>query len=610
MSPEEPVSPGRKLLLAAGGACLLLALSISAPVARGQPAPTTRIDSLLAEMTVEEKLGQLAQYTGQWATTGPEASADQEALIRDGAVGSFLNIYGAEETCRLQRMAVEESRLGIPLLFAYDVVHGFRTVFPMPLAMASSWNPSMARRAARVGAMEASAAGVHWTFAPMLDVTREPRWGRIMESFGEDPYLSSVMARAGVEGFQGDDLSDPRTLLSTAKHYVAYGAPQAGRDYNTVDLSRRTLREVFLPPFRAAADAGAASIMAAFNEVNGIPMHAHDRLINGVLRDEWGWNGLLVSDYTGVRELIQHGIAASKAEAGVKALRAGVDVDRVSGIYGDVLPEVARDGRLDEETVDRAVRRVLRAKHRAGLFEDPYRYCEPDREDANTLTDEHRRSARRVARESIVLLKNEGDLLPLSKDAGTIAVIGSLAVDRRSVLGEWAGAGRRHHEHEQGRIRRGGGAGPRGGGCGAGAGRELRHERRGRQPHEHRPAGRATRPGEKSLPDGHADGGRPHERSPAGGQLARRQRARHSGDVAPRHRDGERGGRRAFRGLQPGGEPAGDVPAQRRAGAHLLQSQEHGPPARREGLHLPVSEYAVDAALSVRARAELHDVCV
>jgi beta-glucosidase len=442
MSPEEPVSPGRKLLLAAGGACLLLALSISAPVARGQPAPTTHIDSLLAEMTVEEKLGQLAQYTGQWATTGPEASADQEALIRDGAVGSFLNIYGAEETCRLQRMAVEESRLGIPLLFAYDVVHGFRTVFPMPLAMASSWNPSMARRAARVGATEASAAGVHWTFAPMLDVTREPRWGRIMESFGEDPYLSSVMARAGVEGFQGDDLSDPRTLLSTAKHYVAYGAPQAGRDYNTVDLSRRTLREVFLPPFRAAADAGAASIMAAFNEVNGIPMHAHDRLINGVLRDEWGWNGLLVSDYTGVRELIQHGIAASKAEAGMKALRAGVDVDMVSGIYGDVLPEVARDGRLDEETVDRAVRRVLRAKHRAGLFEDPYRYCKPDREDANTLTDEHRRSARRVARESIVLLKNEGDLLPLSKDAGTIAVIGSLAVDRRSVLGEWAGAGR------------------------------------------------------------------------------------------------------------------------------------------------------------------------
>ncbi len=406
------------------------------------------IDSLLAAMTVEEKLGQLAQYTGRWATTGPSADADQEALIRAGEVGSFLNIYTAEETRRLQEMAVEESRLGIPLLFAYDVVHGFRTIFPIPLAQAASFDTAAVERAARVAAVEATAAGIHWTFAPMVDVTQDPRWGRIMEGAGEDPYLGAVMARAGVRGFQGDDLTDESTVLATAKHFVAYGGAKAGRDYNTVDVSERTLRELYLPPFRAAVDAGVATIMAAFNEVGGVPMHANERLIEDVLRGEWGWDGLIVADYTGVMELMQHGIAATETEAGIKALRAGVDVDMVSGIYGQELPDAVRAGRLPEEEVDEAVRRVLQAKYNLGLFEDPYRYSDPEREEAQTLTESHREVALDLAQKSIVLLKNEDldgsgqAVLPFSEDLGTLAVIGPLAEDARSALGEWAGAGR------------------------------------------------------------------------------------------------------------------------------------------------------------------------
>ncbi len=414
-------------------------------VAEREPAHAQReqlIDSLLARMTIEEKLGQLAQYSGQLATTGPRATTDHVSLVRAGRVGSFLNIYGAETSRELQRVAVEESRLGIPLLFAFDVVHGFRTIFPIPLAMAGSFDPEAVQEAARVAAVEASAAGIHWTFAPMIDVTRDPRWGRIMEGAGEDPYLNAVMAVAAVRGFQGEDLSAPNTLLATAKHYVAYGGAEAGRDYNTVDVSRRRLREIYLPPFRAAVEAGVGSIMAAFNEVNGIPMHAHERLIEDVLREEWGWEGVLVSDYTGIMELMNHGVAATRAEAGMLALRAGVDVDMVSGIYGQVLPEMVRTGRLSEEVVNQAVRRVLRAKYDLGLFEDPYRYSDPAREAARTLTDAHRRIAREMAQKSIVLLKNEGDVLPLSKDLGSVAVIGPLADSRRDPLGEWAGAGR------------------------------------------------------------------------------------------------------------------------------------------------------------------------
>ncbi|HEX6940572.1 MAG TPA: glycoside hydrolase family 3 N-terminal domain-containing protein [Longimicrobiales bacterium] len=400
------------------------------------------VDSVLALMTLEEKLGQLSQWRGEWSNTGPRVTAGGEDEIRAGKVGSFLGIYGAAYTRELQRIAVEESRLGIPLLFAHDVIHGFRTIFPVPLAEAASWNVEAVERAARIAATEATAHGVHWNYAPMVDIARDPRWGRIVEGAGEDPYLGAAMAAARVRGFQGEDLALPNTMMATAKHFVAYGAAEGGRDYNVAEVSERTLREIYLPPFRAAVKAGAQAVMAAFNEVAGVPMHAHRRLLTDVLRGEWGFDGVVVSDYTGVFELIPHGIAATREEAGIAALRAGVDVDMVSGIYLSELPAAVRAGRVPEAAVDDAVRRVLRAKYRLGLFEDPYRYSDPARERRVTLAPEHVAFARQLARESIVLLKNDGGVLPLRKDLGTIAVIGALADSARVALGSWAAAGR------------------------------------------------------------------------------------------------------------------------------------------------------------------------
>jgi beta-glucosidase len=402
------------------------------------------VDSLLGLMTTEEKLGQLTQFRAIWS---PEAGAprirdEHLELVRRGGVGSFLSLYGAEYLAELQRTAVEESRLGIPLLFAHDVIHGFRTVFPVPLAEAASWNLDAIERAARIAAVESTAHGLHWTFAPMVDIARDPRWGRIVEGAGEDPYLGSAIAAARVRGFQGMDLADPTTLLATAKHYTAYGAAQGGRDYDIAEVDERTLREVYLPPFQAAVESGVATVMGAFNEVAGIPMHAHEELIDGVLRGEWGFDGLVVSDFTGILELVDHGVAATRADAGALALAAGVDVDMESGIYSVDLAGEIRSGRVSMADVDQAVRRVLAAKERLGLFQDPYRYGSPDRERATTLTPEHRRAAREVARESIVLLENDGGALPLSKELGTLAVIGPLADDAGAALGSWAGAGR------------------------------------------------------------------------------------------------------------------------------------------------------------------------
>jgi beta-glucosidase len=400
------------------------------------------VDSLLSMMTLQEKLGQLAQYPSQWSNTGPSVPAGRRTDVRQGKVGSFLGFYGAEATRDMQEIAVQESRLGIPLLYAYDVVHGYRTTFPIPLAEASSFNPTLARRTARAATREATAGGVHWTFAPMVDLSREPRWGRIMEGAGEDPYLNSIMARARVQGYQSRDVAADTTLMATAKHFVAYGAPQAGRDYHTVDISERTLHEIYLPPFYAAVDAGVRSIMPGFNEIAGVPMHAHDELIDGLLRDEWNWDGLVVSDYTAIWEMKKHGIADSDLSAGVQAIQAGVDVDMVSGIYGDTLDVAVRHGQLRTEEVNEAVRRVLRAKWNVGLFEDPYRYGSSEREDEVILSDAHRDLARTAAHQSMVLLKNEGDVLPFGDDVQTLAVIGPLADDARSILGEWAGIGR------------------------------------------------------------------------------------------------------------------------------------------------------------------------
>jgi beta-glucosidase len=400
------------------------------------------VDSVLALMTLDDKVGQLMQYSGYQATTGPGEPVAGDAQIRRGQVGSFLNVHGAANTRRLQRMAMEETRLKIPLLFAHDVIHGFRTIFPVPLAEAASWDPSAAERSARIAAIEATAHGLHWTFAPMVDIARDPRWGRVVEGSGEDPVLGSAMAAARVRGFQGTDLAAPNTMAATAKHFAAYGGAEGGRDYDVVELSEQTLKDVYLPPYYAAVAAGAQTVMASFNEVNGIPMHANQRLLRDVLRAEWGFRGLIVSDWGGIQELLAHGVAATRADAGVLAMKASVDVDMVSGIYPAELPAALSQGRVTEGEIDEAVRRVLRLKYRLGLFQDPYRYSDTTRERTLTLAPEHVAAARDIGRKSIVLLKNERRVLPLSKTLGTIAVIGPLADDPRSVLGAWRADGR------------------------------------------------------------------------------------------------------------------------------------------------------------------------
>jgi beta-glucosidase len=419
---------------------------VKAPVRpdASKPAPDEirAVEALLAKMTLEEKLGQLCQAQGELNDTGPYVPAGDDEQVRAGAIGSFLGIYGAEETRRLQTIAVEQSRLGVPLIFAVDVIHGFRTIFPVPLAEAASFDPAAVQRSARIAAVEAAANGVHWTFAPMVDIARDARWGRIVEGSGEDPVLGSIMAAARVRGFQGEDLSADDTLMATAKHLVAYGAAEGGRDYNVADISERTLVETFLPPFRAAIEAGVQSVMAAFNEVGGVPMHANRDLIQRVLRGELGFEGLVVSDYTGVRELIAHGVAADPKAAGILALRAGVDVDMVSNIYGEALPSAVRSGELSRAAVDEAVRRVLRVKYRLGLFDDPYRYCDGDRQRRRTLTPEHRQAAREIAGSSMVLLKNAAGILPISNKVRSVAVLGPLANEQRSMLGSWLCAGR------------------------------------------------------------------------------------------------------------------------------------------------------------------------
>jgi beta-glucosidase len=399
------------------------------------------VDSIVRLMTLEEKAGQLVLGSSQWVETGPRVPAARMEDVRAGRVGSFFGIIGSAYARSVQEVAVNESRLKIPLMFGHDVIHGFRTIFPVPIAEASSWNPALVERASRVAAIEATAHGLQWTFAPMIDIARDPRWGRIVEGAGEDPYLGAQFAAARVRGFQGTDLSLPNTMIATGKHYVAYGAAEGGRDYNTADISERTLREIYLPPFRAAVDAGAGSIMAAFNEIAGIPMHAHEELINGVLRAEWGFDGFVVSDYTGIMELKPHGIAANGAEAAAAALNAGIDIDLAGSEYRNDLPIAVRQGLVSETKLDDAVRRVLRAKYRLGLFDDPYRYFDTLRERTLTMTTEHLQVARRLARESMVLLKNEGGTLPLRKDLPTIAVIGVLADSQRVALGSWAAFG-------------------------------------------------------------------------------------------------------------------------------------------------------------------------
>jgi len=419
------------------------------------PETEKRVDALLAQMTLVEKIGQLVQLNpfapfdpddyeakkreaeeaGAPFEYEPRLRDDMEDLLRGGRIGSFLNVMTPKVINHCQRIAVEESRLGIPLLVGADVIHGYRTIFPIPLAEASTWNPDLLERASRVAAEEASAAGVDWIFAPMVDVSRDPRWGRIAEGAGEDPFLGMAMARARVRGFQSTGLTSGRKIAACPKHYVGYGAAEGGRDYNTVDFSERTLRDVYLPPFKAAFEAGAGAVMSSFNELGGLPVTANPFILRTILRDEWQWPGVVLSDYDAVRELIPHGVAANLREAARLSILAGLDIEMVSTAYHDHLADLVTAGEVPEALVDEAVRRVLRLKFRLGLFERPY--TDESLHDAVILQPAFRELALETARESMVLLQNEDNILPLSPDV-RLTVIGPLADNRADMLGCWS----------------------------------------------------------------------------------------------------------------------------------------------------------------------------
>jgi beta-glucosidase len=430
----------RPVLTVAASLAFVRLLS-AAPV--DEAAVQARVRDLLAQMTQEEKIGQLVQYSQPGEETGPAAAerANIAAEIAAGRCGSLLNVYGADATRAAQRIAVERTRLHIPLLFGYDVIHGYRTTFPVNLGQAASWDLEAIEHAERIAATEAAAAGVHWTFAPMVDIARDPRWGRIAEGSGEDPYLGSAIARARVRGFQGDDLSRPDTVLACVKHFAGYGAAQAGRDYYTTDIPEITLRDIYLPPFRAAVDAGVGTVMAAFNDLNGTPASANHFLLTDVLRHEWGFRGFVVSDWASVRQLVPHGIAADKADAARLAINAGLDMDMENQSFGPHLAELIKSGAVKPARLDEAVSVVLAAKVRLGLFDDPYRYSDETREKAAMLRPESLAAARALGRESCVLLKNDHATLPLGPQT-KIALIGQLAATRRDLLGPWQAQGR------------------------------------------------------------------------------------------------------------------------------------------------------------------------
>jgi len=429
----------------------VLALASLTAAAQSQPHPNSqlaspdlnrRVESLLKQMTLEEKIGQLTQYAAGYAT-GPNGSkVSYQELTRRGQVGSFLNLTDPEKSNPLQKIAVEESRLHIPLIFGHDVIHGERTIFPVPIALSTSWNPDLIASVARTAAVEARADGIQWVFSPMVDIARDARWGRIVESAGEDPFLGSAIAQAWVRGYQQDDLSKPDSVAVSVKHYAAYGAAIAGRDYNATDMSDNQLRQTWLPPYKAAVDAGAATLMSSFNSINGVPATVNHYTLTDILRHEWGFDGFVVSDWGAVSELLNHSVAPNGATAARKALTAGVDMDMEGDLYRTTLAEQVRSGLIPESVIDEAVRRVLRVKFALGLFEHPY--ATPH--SPYVPTPEKRALARQVAQQTIVLLKNDGTeghgpLLPLGKWAKTIALIGPLADSAKDMLGSWEAAG-------------------------------------------------------------------------------------------------------------------------------------------------------------------------
>ena len=408
------------------------------------PSIEPRVEELLKKMTLEEKVGQLVQYSAGQPTGPGTGRTDYNDMLAKGQIGALFNIVTAKESNAFQRIAVEKSRLHIPLLFGLDVIHGFRTEFPIPLGISATWDPLLAERAARVAAREASATGIRWAFSPMIDITRDPRWGRTAEGNGEDPFLGAALAQAYVRGYQGRHLNNAESILACPKHYVGYGAAEGGRDYNTTEISEHTLREIYLPPFRAAIDAGAGTIMSAFNSLNGIPTSANPFTLKKILRQEWGFRGIVDSDWTSVAELMNHGIANDGATAARKAFQAGVDMDMVSSLYHDHLADLVHSGQVSEADIDESVRHVLRIKFALGLFENPY--VDEKKESSAMLQPEAVALSREVAERSFVLLKNDllssaTPLLPLSPDIKSVAVIGPLADDGAAMMGSWGGLG-------------------------------------------------------------------------------------------------------------------------------------------------------------------------
>ncbi len=400
----------------------------------------SKIDSLISIMTLKEKIGQLVLYNGSWDVTGPPSDVGNKEKfekLKNGGVGAMLNVTSVAGTKELQSAVMKHSRLKIPLLFGYDVIHGYKTIFPIPLGESASWDLEAIKKSSAIAAKEATASGINWTFAPMVDISRDARWGRIMEGAGEDPFLGAKIAVARIQGFQGDDLADNTSLAACAKHFAAYGFAEGGRDYNTVSIGEYELHNTILPPFKAAAKAGVATMMSAFNEVDGIPATGHKELQRDILKDAWNWDGFIVSDWASISEMIFHGYAEDKIHAAERAIIAGNDMDMEGRAYEAGLEKLVKEGKVDEKLIDDAARRILKIKYDLGLFDDPYRYSDETREKNEIYTKENLEASRDVARKSIVLLKNDKDILPLKKDVKSIAVIGPLANDKDTPIGSW-----------------------------------------------------------------------------------------------------------------------------------------------------------------------------
>lgn len=401
----------------------------------------TRVDSILKLMTLEEKIGQLNQYNGFWEITGPTPKEGQAAKkyadLKNGLVGSMLNVKGVKDVRALQKIAVEETRLGIPLIFGFDVIHGYKTISPIPLAEAASWDLVEIKKSAAVAAEEAASVGLNWTFAPMVDIARDARWGRVMEGAGEDPYLGSQIAIARVQGFQGDDLKAKNTILACAKHFAGYAFAESGRDYSTVDIGESTLQNIVFPPFKAALDAGVRTFMNSFNELNGIPATGNKYLQRQILKDDWKFDGFVVSDWGSINEMIAHGYAKDSKQAAEIAINAGSDMDMESSAYVEHLAELVKEGKVKESTIDDAARRILKVKFELGLFDNPYLYCDENYEKETVGKPAFQEAVLEMAKKSIVLLKNEKELLPLKQSGQKIVVIGALANDKTSPLGSW-----------------------------------------------------------------------------------------------------------------------------------------------------------------------------